>query len=262
MPIRVTCTKCHTRFNVSDKFAGKEGPCPKCKTKIKVPDVSDEVVIAAPKTSGPVDSTGKAILKPLRRKETKISSVQLTLILVSIVAFLAAAFVMRMMIEDKSEFPIWLLGVSALLIAPPLVYVAYSFLREQDLDSFLGQELWARVGICSAVYALTWVAMPLAAFAFNDSYEVGSYVTAGVAMLGIGGVTGMFCFDFDYLMGSVHYGLYLGICLLGRWLAGIGILPLNAPQESVAPAGLSDLFWSPAVEHVTASVSWILACLV
>ena len=63
----------------------------------------------------------------------------------------------------------WLLGLSAFLIAPPLVYVAYAFLREQELDSFMGNELWARVLICSAVYALTWIAMPLAAFALNDS---------------------------------------------------------------------------------------------
>ena len=27
----------HTRFKVSDKFAGQEGPCPKCKAKIKIP---------------------------------------------------------------------------------------------------------------------------------------------------------------------------------------------------------------------------------
>ena len=121
MPIRVTCSKCHTRFNVSDKFAGKEGPCPKCKTKIRVPDKTEEVVIAAPKTSTPLDSKGESVLKPLRRKETKISTVQLTLIAVSIIGFFAIAFVMRLMIPDKTDFPTWLIGLSAILVAPPLV---------------------------------------------------------------------------------------------------------------------------------------------
>ena len=255
MPIRVTCNKCHTRFNVSEKFAGKEGPCPKCKTKIRVPDKTEEVVIAAPKASGPVDSTGKAILSPLRRKETTISRVQLTLIAVSIIGFLAIAFVMRILIPDKAEFPMWLLGLSAFLIAPPLVYVAYAFLREQELDSFMGNELWARVLICSAVYALTWIAMPLAAFAFNDSYEVGSYVIAGVAMLGIGGVTGMLCLDLDYFLGSVHYGLYLGICLLGRWLAGVGFLPINEPKATMVPVGVSDLNIQQWLESLSACIS-------
>ena len=241
MAIRVTCNKCHTRFNVSDKFAGKEGPCPKCKAKIKIPDKSEEVVIAAPSVAGPTDSSGRAILNPLRRKETILSGVQITLIAVSIIGFLATAFVLRTMITEIADFPYWLMGAAAILIAPPLVYVAYAFLRNQELGFYRGSELWGRVGICSVIYALSWIAMPLACFAFNDNYEVGSYVIAGVAMLGIGGVTGMLCFDLDFLMGSVHYGLYMGICLCGRWLAGVELLPSNLPQGPVqAPAAAFD----------------------
>ncbi len=227
MAIRVTCPKCHTRFNVSDKFAGKDGPCPKCKTTIKVPDKSEEVVISAPADAGPKDSKGRSILKPIKRRETILSTVQLVLIGASIVSFLAICFLMQTMIPERADFPILLLGVSALIIAFPLAYVGYAFLRNQELDFFVGQELWSRVGICSAVYAITWVAMPIAYFAFDNHYEVGSYVIAGVAMLGIGGMAGMFCFDLDYLMGSVHYGLYLGVCLLGRWLAGLEWLPID-----------------------------------
>lgn len=243
MAIRVTCNKCHTRFNVSEKFAGKEGPCPKCKTKIRVPDVSEAVVIEAPKAAGPLDSQGRPVLKPIKRKETVLSAVQLTIIIVSIIGFLAAALVFRFMIEEPSEFPYWLMGFSAFLIAPPLVYVAYAFLRDSELDPFYRQELWARVMICSAVYAISWIAMPLAAFAFNDSYEVGSYVAAGVAMLAIGGVAGMLCFDFDFIMGSVHYGLYMSICLLGRWLAGVGILPVSALKSTTIAPAVSELSW-------------------
>ena len=215
-------------------------------------------MIAAPKTSGPVDSTGRAVLKPLRRKETVLSKIQLTLIFVLIIGFLAISFVFQTLIPDRSEFPLWLMGVSAFLIAPPLVFVAYAFLRDQELDSFKKRELWARVLICSAVYAVTWIAMPLAAFAFNDSYEVGSYVIAGVAMLGIGGTTGMLCFDFDFLMGSVHYGLYMGICLLGRWLAGVGLLPTNLPNANRFPSVVFDLLGEQWLENIAASVAWIV----
>jgi hypothetical protein len=254
MPIRVTCTKCHTRFNVSDKFAGKEGPCPKCKTKIRVPDQAEEVVIAAPKASGPLDSKGRPVLKPIRRKETILSGVQITLIIASIVGFLAAALVMRVMITDKADFPYWLLGLSAFAIAPALVYVAYAFLRNQELEPFRGQELWARVLICSAIYALAWMAMPLACFAFDDSYEIGSYVIAAVVMFGIGGVTGMFSLDLDYLMGTVHYGLYLGACLVGRWIALGEILPTNAPDENFIPPAA--FHW-----HADQILNWLACCL-
>ena len=229
MAIRVTCSKCHTRFNVSDKFAGKEGPCPKCKTKIRVPDKSEEVVIEAPKASGPADSQGRPVLKPIKRTETILTTIQKVLIAVCVVAFLLIALVLRTMITDRAQFPIWLLGIAALLIAPALVYAAYTFLRNQELDAFIGKELWTRVGICSAIYAGSWMAMPIAYYAFNNSYEVGSYVFAGIAMLGIGGVAGMYCLDMDYIMGSVHYGLYLGTCLLGRGIAGLGLFPSNLP---------------------------------
>ena len=229
MAIRVTCSKCHTRFNVSDKFAGQGGPCPKCKTKIRIPDKSEEVVIEAPKSAGPADSQGRPILKPIARTETVLSTLQKVIIAVCIIAFLAISLVLRTMITDRADFPVWLLAAAALLVAPALVYGAYTVLRNQDLDAFFGRELWTRVGICSAIYAASWLALPIAYYAFNNSYEVGSYVLAGIVMLAIGGVAGMYCLDMDYLMGSVHYGLYLGICLLGRAIAGLGLFPTNLP---------------------------------
>jgi predicted Zn finger-like uncharacterized protein len=225
MPIRVTCPSCHARFNVSDHFAGKEGPCPKCKTAIKIPDKTEEVVIAVP-DDAPKDSAGRSILKPIGRKETSLSSVQITLIAVSVIGFLLAALMLRTMYDgDTTQFPKWIVYLAAIAIAPPIVFIGYTFLRNQDLGSFKGKELWYRILICSAVYALLWLAMPLGYIAFNDKYDLGSWMTALIPMLAIGGATGMYCLDLDYIIGLVHYGLYLGICLVGRWLAGIGALP-------------------------------------
>lgn len=256
MPIRVTCPKCHTRFNVSDKFAGQEGPCPKCKASIRVPDKSEEVVIQAPRADGPLDSKGRPVLKPIKRKETVLSGVQITLIVASIIGFLMAALVIRMMIEDPAAFPNWLLGLSAFLIAPPLVYVAYAFLRDQELDPFRGQEIWVRVLICSAIYAIAWAAMPLAAFAFDDKYEIGSYIAAGIVMFAIGGTAGMFTFDLDFVMGTVHYGLYLGTCLLGRWIALGEILPTNPVDEKIAPPAAA-MLWETCLPWLEASLFFL-----
>ncbi len=44
MPINVICPGCHARFKVGDQFAGKTGPCPKCKTQIPIPALGYEVV--------------------------------------------------------------------------------------------------------------------------------------------------------------------------------------------------------------------------
>src|SRR5262245_6594726 len=40
MPILVTCPGCKAQFNVGEKFAGKQGPCPKCKALITIPKIS------------------------------------------------------------------------------------------------------------------------------------------------------------------------------------------------------------------------------
>ena len=61
MAIDVTCIKCHTRFQVSEKFAGKSGPCPKCKNTIKIPELKDQVVIHAPEVSGTKTATGQPV---------------------------------------------------------------------------------------------------------------------------------------------------------------------------------------------------------
>ena len=257
MSIRVTCPNCHTRFNVSEKFAGKEGPCPKCKKTIRVPAASEEVKVHE-REVGPKDSKGRAILKPIARQETKVSNVQLTVIIAGIVTFLVLALVMRLMILPE-EFPQWLLMLSALVIAPATAYAAYTFLRNQDLGTIPNDELIKRVGACSVIYALLWFAMPLAAFAFNDSYEMGSWMVALIAMLGIGGAAGMFSMDFDYLFGLIHYGMYLVICLLGRVIAGIGILPgiNSSPSEPVQRVAPSVVQLSELLEPLFALLNFI-----
>jgi len=238
MPIQVTCPKCHTRFNVSEKFAGKEGPCPKCKTKIRVPSKAEEVVIEAPKT-GPTDSEGREILKPIKRADRSMSKFQIGAIIAALVGFLVAAFLFRLTIEDKLDFPFWILAVSAIVIAVPIALGAYTILKDTELEDFKGKSLWARVLICGGIYALFWLAMPISKYAFGDQYELGTWILALVAMLGGGAAVGMLAFDFDYLTGLLHYGLYLGFCLIGRLIAGIGVLPGILEQPAPVNSGFS-----------------------
>lgn len=240
MPIQVTCQKCHTRFNVSEKFAGKEGPCPKCKTKIRVPTKAEEVVIAAPR-SGPTDSEGREILKPIKRADNRLSQIQIGAIVAALVGFLATAFFFRLTFENKIDFPFWIQAVSSIVIAIPIALGAYTILKDSELEDFKGKSLWTRVLICGAIYALFWLAMPLSKYAFGDQYEMGTWIMAIVAMLGGGAAVGMLTFDFDYLTGLLHYGLYLGFCLLGRLIAGIGVLPGMLDQQNPTRSGFSQL---------------------
>lgn len=124
MSIRVTCPGCHARFNVSDQFAGKSGPCPKCKMTIQIPDKAEEVVVHAPENFGPADSQGRSVLKPIFRQERSVSTVQIFGIGLFVVLGIAIAAVLRFSIPDPANFPLPILVVGAVLLAPPLSWVA------------------------------------------------------------------------------------------------------------------------------------------
>jgi hypothetical protein len=223
MGIRVTCTGCHTRFDVSEKFAGKEGPCPKCKASIRIPALEDEVVIHAPEHSGPTDSKGRAVLKPIARSETELSAVQIALLAASLLAFFAVAVLLRFMFENKDDVSVYLMAAGALGIAMPIVYLAYTFLRNQDGAPLVGKDLWLRVAVCAVIYSALWLLMPLMAFAFPNN-QIGA-ILALAGMILAGGTAAMLLLEFDYLYGILHYGMYLGVCLIGRLIVGVELLP-------------------------------------
>ncbi len=236
MPIRVTCSGCHTRFNVSDKFAGREGPCPKCKKQIRIPNKTEEVVVHTP-DAGPKDAKGKSILKPIVRKETNLSGIQIAIIACTIVGFLILSLLMRTFFTSPEEMPGWLFWFGAIALAVPLCFAGYTFLRDQELGIFAGQELWMRILSCAAVYALLWTLVPLMNYAFVDMGQTGAFVALGV-MLVAGAGAATLALDLDYLNGLMHVGLYLSCCLLCRFLTGVATIPGGA--QSAPTRGTRD----------------------
>lgn len=225
MAIRVTCPGCKTRFNVGDQFAGKTGPCPKCKTVIKIPDKSEEVVVHGPDNFGPKDSQGRAVLKPIFREETKVTPVGIAAFVGSIVVAIVAALAIRFVNPNP---PLVLLMIAAAVLAPPLSWAGYAFLRNQDLDSYHGMELWGRVGITSLLFFGLWGLFPIVAYAMStDTYTMTIAAAGVIGMMIAGGAIAMVAYDHDYLMGLVHFGLYLIICLVLRAIAGLSFLPMD-----------------------------------
>lgn len=106
MAIDVTCAACKTRFQVSDKFAGKQGPCPKCKAIITVPSKKDEVVIHAPEGSGPKDSKGQLVLKPIARKETRLTPINIGIIVGSVILVLMVSLALRVTYSKVLQPPV------------------------------------------------------------------------------------------------------------------------------------------------------------
>jgi hypothetical protein len=223
MPITVVCPGCHKRFQVSDQFAGKKGPCPKCKTVIQVPAKSEEVVVHAPDAFGPADSKGRAVLKPIERQDTKVSPLLTVIILVSIVVVLTVAWMFRSPDGEMTSTLSALLVLGAIALAPPLVWGAYSFLRDAELAPFRGKELLFRVGACSAAYALLWGLVAFINWYLFDNQQLDVYHMMFIVpvIVGIGSFAAFASLDFEFANGAVHYSFYLLVTLLLAWILGV-----------------------------------------
>lgn len=222
MAIQVTCPGCLTRFQVNDKFAGKKGPCPKCKAEITIPDASQKVVIHSPEEAGPRDQEGKLVLKPLAREEVKVTRGSVAAILGVIFAAILIALALRF----SGGVPLVAKVLGLVIMAPPLVWGGYTFARDQELEPYRGKEVWLRVAIQSAVCAALWLV-----YAFVPPYlfDLGAaaeapYWLVGVtfaAMMGLGALGAVAVFELEFFGGLVVAGLYFIVTLSLAVIAGI-----------------------------------------
>ncbi len=222
MPIQVTCPSCLKRFQVSDKFAGKTGPCPNCKKPLRVPDKSEEVVIHAPEDEAPKDSKGKSVLVPILREEVDFT--KRGLLITGGVVF--AAFLVAIGLRFAGGAPVIVQVLGAILLAPPLVWAGYTFVREQELEPYRGEELRNRVLILSGIFAALWLIYAFVpSYVFElDSFAEMSFTVAGIsfcAILGIGTFASIATFELEVMSGLAHAAFYLiGTALLAV-LAGV-----------------------------------------
>ncbi len=217
MTINVVCPGCKKRFSVDDKFAGKQGPCPKCKTVITVPAKGEEVVVHEPEGFGPKDKKGRAVLKPIARTDAKFSPIMAAVAGVSSLLVLSLTWMLR------GQASTGLLALGALVLAPPVAWAGYGFLRDDEIEPFRRLELWIRLAICSLVYALLWGLVPLiAAYGLRlDELELVHMAFLVPVLIGLGAFTAYASLDFEFGMGALHYGFYLAVTVVLRLILGL-----------------------------------------
>ena len=222
MSIPVICPGCKASFRVSDKYAGKTGPCPKCKTSIKIPEIQAEVKVHEAQTEpGAKDSKGRALSKPLVRIETELGTLPLAIDVGASLVVVVATWLLGGSDTLKNNIPLLMGGL--VLISPPLAVIGYRLLRDPDsLRPYDGWELWIRGGICAAAYVALWVGfwfVPDEAIA--NAY---SWLYVAPPFLVLGGLAALGCFDLAYGAGVMHYCFYLAVTIFLRYLAGLPAL--------------------------------------
>lgn len=259
MTISVVCPGCKKRFGVSDKFAGQKGPCPSCKTVIQIPAKGEDVVIHAPEGAGPKDSKGTAVFKPILREETRFDpkiagAIAATVLVVFVIAWVIGSTYKKAtpptttkeaVPPDKKavpktaslpsekkvaaphprlQIPLFWKALAAFILAPPLAFGAYSFLRNDEFEPYRNQELWIRVAACGAVYALLWGVfgyLPSWLGMKPPNWEVFQLMYVAPPFVAAGAFAAYVCFELEMMMCVLHYGLYLITTVLLRVTAGL-----------------------------------------
>ena len=221
MAIKVICPGCRATFTVSDKFAGRTGPCPKCKKPITVPsDAVKEVTIHAPEEEAV--RSGRGPTAPIVFVEQPTSRAALIAVGVGAVAAMLLAFLSRSAWGGPGQAPLWLLAATACIVGPPFAWLGYEIVRDRDLESYRGRTLLFRSAICGTVYAALWM---VKGFLPPDlTSEMWPWVYLGPPFFMAGGLAALAAFDLDWGTSVAHYSLYVMFTALLRWLAGFSPL--------------------------------------
>ena len=215
-----------TRFSVADEHAGKQGPCPKCKKTITIPKPEEGVVIHAPTPDGPTDAKGRSVLKTVKRKDAKFDPLITTGVVGAVLVTLLVAVLLR-----GQEVGLPFLAGGAVLLGPLLAWSGYSFLRDQELEPYVGGSLWLRAAACGLVYALSWYVYTLIASQIGDSdwqtagLEIWQMGFAAAVAVGIGTFAAVVALDLEPFMAFFHAALYFVVTVGLRMVMALPAIP-------------------------------------
>jgi hypothetical protein len=221
MAIVVVCPGCRKSFQLSDKFAGKSGPCPNCNQIIQVPKVSEQVQLHEPTPTvkvGRGPGAHKAVPKPIERTDAKFDPMQATLIVAAVLVVLVVTWIGgRVGLFDHMVVSV----VGMVLISPPLVVGAYIALWDDELEPYRGRSLYWRATLCSVVYAVLWGLLILMAARGIISGDIWIWLFVIPPVVVVGSLLAHAILDLDFGDAAFHCGFYLIVIMLLRWIAGL-----------------------------------------
>jgi hypothetical protein len=234
MPLHVICPGCLKRFQVSDRFAGKQGPCPNCNTIISIPDAP---VRMHDTEEGELEKHGgqRALYRPIPRIDMDFDLVQTgqyALSVVSILFFTVGLGWISMPVTLRS-----LLGFAGLCaVAFPLTLFGYQVMRDREqLFIFTGRELYRRAAITAASYVFLWIvfeymlitsgAEAVVSWIYFAAFAcLGSLITHAVFEMNQGGAFLHYCI-FGFSIALLRFFIGFGWFWLPNEMIRYGVIP-------------------------------------
>ncbi|MFM7108225.1 MAG: hypothetical protein ACKOZU_06440 [Planctomycetaceae bacterium] len=217
MAILVVCPGCTSRFTVSDQYAGKTGPCPKCKKPITVPrPQADAVTIHEPERPTAAAPGSRPATVPFRSLDRPVPPLAFALGGAGAVMLLVAAWLVGALGGGP---PTWLALVTAFLVGIPCAAIGYAALRNREMEAYRGSSLLLRCTACAAVYAALWA---VRGFLPDDAVrEMWQWLVIAPAFALPGALAAVVAFDLDWSTATAHFSFYVLFTSLLRWLAGL-----------------------------------------
>ncbi|MGI5832064.1 MAG: hypothetical protein ACOX6D_05970 [Thermoguttaceae bacterium] len=175
MSIHVICPGCMTQFEVSDRFAGKKGPCPKCGHTIEIPKANvtivspDELVIDGKKVRNP------DLVRPIEQKSYSFTGRAIIVNLAVLSAVLLIALIFHFVHFLPLAIPVGIL--LGLVVAFPLVKYGYITFRDpNDLEIFLGGQLGKKSLLGAGLLMVLWILYELILLYMNPGVMALAYL--------------------------------------------------------------------------------------
>ena len=240
-----------TQFEVSDRFAGKKGPCPKCGHIIEIPKVNvtivspDELVVDGKKVQNPDH------VRPIEQKSYSFTASAVIVNLAVLTAVLAVALVFHFVHAPFLAVPV---GIALVLaVAYPLMKYGYMTFRDpNDLEIFLGGQLGKKSILGAAVLLALWLVYELVLLYMNPGGMALAYLIP-VAVFAAFVPVVIFDMDFSDSLAVAVVFLLAVILLRGLMFTGDGgWIWQRRDTARPAPAAVSETGAEPAAAELGA----------
>lgn len=209
MAIQVICPGCMSRFEVSDRFAGKKGPCPKCSNLIEIPKeklvihAPDEIIVEGRRVKNP------DFIRPIEREAFVFTTKQVWINVVGVVVILIFAWLFSFLGSGPMK---WMAGTSGIfVVAFVLAKNGYILVRDpDDLEIFLGGELHRKSFLVATGYTLSWIIFEALLLYLNPGFFFFAYLLP-IALLA--SFVPLVVFDTDYGDSFMLYFIFV-LCVL------------------------------------------------